>query len=123
MEVQLVQVVAAAVQVGGPTLNRLLGDAVSAGGRLNRINSTFAEVLVDAARLVEEPKGGLESMDDVPALRLVEAFVIQAADAVHEAHVPRLRQERVVIDEAPERQQTVYAAGFFVITEDARHLQ
>ena len=75
------------------------------------------------ARLVEEPERGLEAMNDVATLRLISAFVVEGAKAVYHADVPGLRQERVVVDEAPQREEAVDAARFVVITEDARYLQ
>ena len=48
-----------------------------------------------------------------------QAFVVDASQAVDDADVAGLRQERRVVDEAPEREQAVDAAGVSVVAKDA----
>ncbi len=57
------------------------------------------------------------------ALRLIEAFVIESSQPVHDPKMTGLREERVFIDESPEREKAVDASGVAVVPEDPRHLQ
>ena len=46
---------------------------------------------------------------------------VDASQAAGDANVARFRQKRCVIDEAPERNEAVDAAGVFVVPKDAFH--
>jgi hypothetical protein len=86
---------------------------------LDRLDATLAQVLVHATGLVEKSDGRFEAVDDVAALRLRKALVVDAGQSVHEAHVPGLGQKRVIVDEAPQRQEAVYATGVPIVPHDA----
>ena len=58
-------------------------------------------------------------MRESPALRLRQTVYINTAEAVHDTDVTGLREERVPINEAPQRDQRVDAARLAVVTEDA----
>jgi len=81
---------------------------------VDRIDAALAQVLGDAARVVQQAERGLELVDAVAPLRLGKTLVIDASEALHDARVAGLRQERGVVDEPPEGQQTVDAAGVLV---------
>ena len=53
--------------------------------------------------LVEQSERCLEAVNDGGALGVRQAFVVDASQPVDDADVAGLRQERRVIDEAPER--------------------
>jgi hypothetical protein len=59
-------------------------------------------------------------MGESPALRLRETVYVDAAQAVHDADVTGLCQERPAIDESPQGEQRVDAARVAVVTQDAR---
>ena len=84
------------------------------GGRKG-IDETLQQVLVDAAMFVEKSKAGLEAMHQQLQFLGRQAFEVDAGHAVHHADVTGLRQERRVVDEAPERQQRIDAAGVRVV--------
>ena len=77
------------------------------------------EVLVDAEGLVELPQRLLEAMRDASALDVIEAFVVCSGETIDDAERAGLRQEGVIIDEAPQRQERVDAPGFPMVLEDA----
>ena len=70
---------------------------------------------------IEQSQGGFEAMRDSGALSVRQAFVVDAPQPIGYANVAGLRQERRVIDEAPERNEAVHAAGVFVVSKDAFH--
>src|SRR5262249_4547566 len=107
MQIELEEFPALAVQVVGSPLDRFARDWVVAGRGRNRFDLPLRQVLVDAAVFVEQTKRRFESVHDVTTLLQVEALEIHAGQAVDESHVPGLRQEGAVVDEAPERQQAV----------------
>ena len=84
-----------------------------------RRDGPLEQVLIDAAVLVEKTKAGLEPVGQRLTLRMRQPFVVDASNAVDHADVAGLRQERGVVDESPERQQAVDAAGVLVVAEDA----
>ena len=65
--------------------------------------------------IVQKTKAGLEAMHQGPQFFGWQAFVVDARHPVHDAHVTGLRQERRVVDEAPERQQRIDAARVGVV--------
>ena len=71
--------------------------------------------------LVKQSERCLQAVNDGGALGVSQAFVVDASQPVGNANVARLRHERRVIDEAPERNQAVDAAGVFVVPKDAFH--
>ena len=58
-------------------------------------------------------------MRESPALRLRQTVYINTAEAVHDTDVTGLREERVPINEAPQRDQRVDAARLAVVTKEA----
>ena len=65
--------------------------------------------------LIEQSERCLQAVNDGGALGMRQAFVVDASQPVGDAEVARFCQERRVIDEAPERNEAVDAAGVFVI--------
>jgi hypothetical protein len=53
------------------------------------------------------------------SLLVGKPFVVDAANRVDQTDVTGLRQEDVVVDEAPERDQLVQAASVVVVPKDA----
>src|SRR6266545_4693463 len=121
VQVDLVQLAATRVQVFGAALDGFVDEALGARRRFDEADAPLTEVLIDATRVIEESKGRLESMDDVAALNLIETLIVAARDAIDEPDMSRLRQKRVLVDEAPDRQQAIDAAGVLIVAEDARH--
>ena len=119
VERQVVEVVAAAVQVGRAALNRLVRDRRLARGGDERADRALQEVLIDAAVLVEQSQRRLEPVRERLALRMRQALVVDAPNPVHDADMAGLREERRVVDESPERQEAVHAARIAVVAEDA----
>ena len=119
VQLELEQVVAPPVQVRRAALHGFVDDRLAAGRRRDRRHAALRQVLVDATGLVQTAKRRLEAMDDVAALRVVQALEVDAGEAIHDAEVAGLREERVVVDESPEREQAVEAAGVLVVPEDA----
>ena len=58
-------------------------------------------------------------MDHVAALGVVQALEVDAGQAIDDAQVSRLCEERVVVHESPQRDQAIEAAGVLVVPEDA----
>ena len=81
------------------------------GAATNGRDRALDQVLVDAAVLVQQTERRLEPVRERLALRMREPFVVDAAHAVDDADVTGFRQERRVVDEAPQGQQAVDAAG------------
>ena len=75
------------------------------------VDHPLDEVLVDAAVLVEQAQGGFEAVDERPEFLVREPLVVDAAKPVDHADVAGLREERRVVDEAPEGEQRVDAPG------------
>ena len=98
-------------------------DGLPTGRRGDRFDAALTQVLVDPARVVEEPERPLEPMDDVTTLCCVKALVVDTEDVVHNADVSGLRQERPVIDERPWCQEAVHAAGGVIVLEDPTDFQ
>ena len=93
--------------------------ARAARRRDERLDGLLEHVLVDAAVLVQQPERRLELVDERPALGVRQAFGVLPSQLVHHADVAGLGQERVVVHEAPERDQRVDRAGLAVVAEDA----
>ena len=119
VEREVVELVAAAVQVGRAALDRLVRDRLLARCGDERADRALQEVLIDATVLVEQSQRRLEPVRERLALRMGQALVVDAPNPVHDADMAGLRQERRVVDEAPQRQQTVDAARVAVVAEDA----
>src|SRR5688572_25704199 len=117
---ELIQLRAPGVEIGGAPIQGLLRNRLGAERRDERIDCPLDEVLINAAPLVQLSKGGLHSVRESPALRLRQTVYINTAEAVHDTDVTGLREERVPIDESPQRDQRVDAARLAVVTEDAR---
>ena len=117
---ELVQFWPSVVQIGCPPIQCFLRDRLRAERCDERIDRPLDQVLIHAASLVQLPKGGLHAMGQSPALGVREAVHVDAAEAVHETDVTGLRQERLAIDEAPQRKQRVDAARIAVVAQDAR---
>src|SRR5436309_1895278 len=62
-------------------------------------------------------------MHDVAAPGLIQALVVGTREPVDQPDVPSLGQKRLLVDEAPKRQEAVDAAGVLVVAEDPSHLQ
>ena len=87
--------------------------------RRDRSGRPLDEVLVDAERLVELSERLFEAVGDRLALGVVEALVVDALQPIDEPERAGLRQERRVVDESPEREQAVDAAGVRVVPQNA----
>lgn len=103
-------------------MNGVVDERLPAALGSHGLDPSLHKVLVDAVALVQQAKCGLESVDDVTALWVIEALVIDARKSIDEPDVPRLRQD-CVTDERPRRQEAIQAAGVFVVAEDAGDLQ
>src|ERR1700674_57346 len=79
------------------------------------------DVLVDPKRLVELAKRLLEAMRDRLALRMVETLEVDALQAIEHAHRAGLREERGVIHESPERNETIQRARLAKVLENTAH--
>ena len=119
VEREVVEVVAATVQVGRSALDRLVRDRLLARRGDERSDRALQEVLIDAAVLVQQSQRGLEAVRQRLALRMGQALVVHAPNAVHHAHMAGFREERRVVDEAPEREEAVHASRVAVVAEDA----
>ena len=119
VELDVVQLVAAGIQIGRTPLDGLVRHRLLAGRGHDRIDRALDEVLIDAAAFVEEAKSGFDPMHQGLPLLVGEAFVVDALHPVHQTDVAGLGQKRTVIDEAPQREQFVQAAGICVVAQDA----
>src|SRR5688572_6647559 len=106
------------VQVGRAALDSLVRDGLFARRGDEGSHHSFQQVLVDPAVFVQKPKRGLEAMRERLALGVRQALVVHAPNPVHDADMARFRQERRVVNEAPERQKAVHTSGVTVVTED-----
>src|SRR5580700_9706567 len=97
----------------------LVNDHLRARGGDNRLEGPLDDVLIQAALLIEQPKRGFEPVDQRAALGVRETLVIDPSQAIHNPHVSGLGQERGVVHKAPQRQETVEAAGVSVVAEQA----
>lgn len=116
---ELVQFRPSVVQIGCPPIQCFLRDRLRAERCDEWIDRPLDQVLIQAAPLVQLPKGRFHAMGESPALRLREAIHIHTAEAVHETDMTGLRHERLASDEAPQRKQRVDAACIAVVTQDA----
>jgi hypothetical protein len=116
---EFVEFLAPAIQILNAMLYGVLGNRMTARRSLEWLDATLAQVLVHATGLVEKSDGCFETVDDVAALRLREAFVVDASQSVHEAYMTGFGQKRVIVDETPQRQEAIYAAGVPVVPDDA----
>ena len=119
VEREIVEIVATVIQVRRAALNRLIRDRLVAGSGDERRDGPLQEVLIDAAMLVEKTKAGLEPVGQRLTLRMRQSFVVDASNAVDNADVAGFRQKRRLVDESPECQQAVDAAGVLVVAENA----
>ena len=117
---ELVQFWPSVVQIGCPPIQCFLRNGLRAERCDEWIDRPLDQVLIQAAPLVQLPKGRLHAMGESPALCLREAVHIHTAEAVHETDVTGLRHERLAIDEAPQRKQRVDATRIAVVAQDAR---
>ena len=97
----------------------VINDRLAARRCGNWLDSALAQVLIHAAGLIEQPQRRLKTMDHVAALTLVEAFVIDATNAVDESQVAGLCDERLVVNEAPDGDEAVDAAGVLVVAQNS----
>src|SRR5438874_13564042 len=58
-------------------------------------------------------------MSQYLALRVRQPLVVDASHAIHDPDVTGLREEYVIIHEAPDREQRVHAARVAVVTKNA----
>src|SRR3954471_1381560 len=100
-------------------MDRLVRDGLRARGRADRWNGAFDDVLIDVPMVVKQSERCLQAVNDGGALSVRQAFVVDASQAIGDANVAGFRQERRVIDEAPEGNEAVHASGVFVVAEDA----
>ena len=117
---QVVEFITTRVQVRRAALDGLVCDGLWARCRDDRCDRSLEQVLIDPAVLVQQAQPSLEAVPERLALRVGQALVVDAANAVDDTDMTRLRQECCVIHEAPERQQTIDAARLAVVVEDAR---
>jgi hypothetical protein len=112
-----------AVQVRDALLDSVVRDGLRACGCADRRNGAFDDVLIDVPMLVKQSERCLQAVNDGGALGVRQAFVVDAPQPIGYANVAGLRQERRVIDEAPERNEAVHATGVFVVPKDTFHAQ
>src|SRR5206468_6418954 len=92
--------------------------------RRKRIDRLLQQVLIQSTGSIEQARRGLEPMDQRAALRMRQPLVIDSFQPPHDAEMPCLRQKRVVVDEAPHREESVDTAGLTVVANnsvDAHH--
>ncbi len=111
------------VQVGRTTLDGLIRHRHMTRRWHDRFHRTLDHVLIEPAPFVEHPQPRFDLVHESVALLVGQPFVVDAADRVHQTHVTGLRQEHVVVDEAPERDQLIQAAGVVVVAKDAGEFQ
>src|SRR5262249_14902885 len=114
-----VQTVSPTIQVFGSLLYRVLGHAARPRGRENRLNRLFEEILVQPTAFIQQAQRGLHPTGQHLTVRMRQTFVIYPADSVHNPHMSGLREEYVVVDEAPNREQRVQAASLAVVAKNA----
>ena len=117
---ELVQLRPSTIEVRRALLNRLVRHRSRTRRCHNRIDRPFHEVLVQAIALVEQAERRLKAMDDRITLAVRQPFTIDPANPVDDADMSSLRQERRLIDEPPKGKQSIEAAGFLIVAEDAR---
>ena len=82
---------------------------------LSKLKVGFSERRRQAAERLPE----FEALRDHLAFGVVEAFVVDALQTVDQAERAGLRQEHRVVDESPECQQAMDAAGVRIVAQDA----
>jgi hypothetical protein len=117
---QVVEFAAAAIQVTRPLLDSLVDNDLWTRRGDDLIDRPLDGVLIHTTTVVEQPKRRFEPMDQGAALGVRQTLIIDASEPVHDADVAGLREERRVVDEAPQRQETVETAGLAVVAENAR---
>ena len=85
----------------------------------NGTDAAFAEVLVEPTVLVQRPNGRFEAMDHVTPCIGIEALVVDAGDPKGDPDVTGLGQKGAIVDESPDGEQPVDAAGSLVVPQDA----
>src|SRR5688572_817884 len=98
--------------------HRLLHKRSIGHRRRHRLNAPLAQILINAARVVEQPQCGLESVNDLASLRLIEALVVRAGETIRDAEVARFRDERLVVYKAPNGDEAADATSLLVIGND-----
>jgi hypothetical protein len=106
-------------EIGGPARQGVVDDGMRVRRRRDRRRRPLKEVLIDAERLVQLPQRLLESVRDGLAFRMVEALDVRTRQVKDETERARLGEERGVIDEPPQREQGVEAAGLVIVTQEA----
>ena len=70
--------------------------------------------------LVQPPNGRFEAMDHVTPSIGIETLVVDTGDAKGDPNVTGLGHKGAIVDEAPNGEQPVDAAGSLVVLQDAR---
>src|SRR5581483_5963479 len=84
-----------------------------------RRDRSLQEVLIHPERFIELSERLFEPMRDRLSVALIEALVVNADEPIDQAEGAGLRQKRVFVDEAPQREQTREAAGRLVVLQNA----
>jgi len=123
VQIELVKFVATAIQIGRAPLDGFVREPPRTRNGRNGSYSSLAQVLVDATRLVEAPERRFVPVNDVAALRVIEALVVDTREPIDETDVPGFRDERLFVHESPQGNEAVDASGLLVVAENALDLQ
>lgn len=105
MQIELVEFVAKAIQIGRAPLDGFVREPLRTRCGRDGSYASFAQVLVDATRLVEAPERRFVPVNDVAALRVIEALVADTREPIDETDVPGIGDERRLVHKIPTGQR------------------
>jgi hypothetical protein len=94
-------------------------ERVCARRRLEWPNPTLAQILVHTTLLIETTHRRFEAVHDIASLGVVETLVIHTPELINNADMSGFRDEDLVLNETPQCQEAVDAAGLVEVTPDA----
>src|SRR5450759_3401419 len=119
VQLQLEQRLACRGELGGAARERLVHHRMRMRRGRHHRGRPLEQVLVHTERLVELAERLLEAMGHHLALRMVETLEVDALQAIEDADGAGLGEERRVIHEAPQRDETVQGTGLAIVLENA----
>ena len=120
VQVEVVEILTMVVEEPRAPLDRFVGDRVSAGRRFDRRDHGLQHVLIEPTVLIQQSKSGFQLMGDGVPLTVRHAFEVHAVDAIDQAEVAGLGDERAVVNEAPGRQYLIEAARLLELAHELR---
>jgi hypothetical protein len=117
--IDVVEIARAGVQIRGSPLDNRVRERVCARRRVEWPNPTLAQILVHTTLLIENTHRRFEAVHDIASLGIVETLKIHTPKPINHADMSGFRYEDLVLDESPQRQQAVDAAGLVEIVPDA----